>query len=361
MNSHAHVVHIVPAPFDARDGIIGGAERYALELARHMAERCPTTLVSFGAAAREETIGKLRVRVIGHAHFVRGQRTNPIASGLLRELRAADIVHCHQQHVLSSSIAAIYGRAASKPVFVTDLGGGGWDISGYVSTDNWYRGHLHISEYSRAIAGQRDNPRAHVILGGVDTAKFVPDRSVTRDGSALFVGRLAPHKGVDLLLEALPEDLRLVIIGRPYNEQYQSHLYDLAKNKRVEWRHDCDDASLVSAYKTASCVVLPSVYESSWSPRNIVPELLGQTLLEGMACGAGVICTDVASMPEIVVDGECGLVVPPNDITALRSALRKLTSDGQLSNSMGLKGRARVLERFQWSTVVDRCLALYAD
>ena len=50
-----------------------------------------------------------------------------------------------------------------------------------------------------------------------------------------------------------------------------------------------------------------------------VPELLGQTLLEGMACGALAICTAVASMPEVVTDGETGFVVPPNDPAAMRA------------------------------------------
>ena len=54
-------------------------------------------------------------------------------------------------------------------MFVTDLGGGGFDVSAYVSTDRWFHGHLHISEYSRKVAGHERNPRARVILGGVDT------------------------------------------------------------------------------------------------------------------------------------------------------------------------------------------------
>src|SRR2546425_2287554 len=68
------VMHIVPALFRADDGVIGGAERYALELARNMADVVPTTLVSFGKRSSEETFGSLKVKVLGHTHFVRGQR-----------------------------------------------------------------------------------------------------------------------------------------------------------------------------------------------------------------------------------------------------------------------------------------------
>src|SRR5947207_9019441 len=139
-----HVLHVVPGLFGA-GGVVGGAERYALELARHMADATPTRLVTFGDAERRERVGGLEVRVIGGAWRVRGQRTNPLAAALVSELRKADVVHCHQRSVLASSLSAIFCRATGRRVFVTDLGGGGWDLSAYVKTDGWYHGHLHIS------------------------------------------------------------------------------------------------------------------------------------------------------------------------------------------------------------------------
>ena len=145
------VLHIVPALFGGSDGILGGAERYALELARHMADEVPTTLVSFGEKDRHESIGRLSVRIIGNPWYVKGQRSNPVALSLLGELLKSDVVHCHQQHILVSSLSALACRLSGRKVFVSDLGGGGWDISAYLSTDRWYHGHLHISEYSRKI------------------------------------------------------------------------------------------------------------------------------------------------------------------------------------------------------------------
>src|SRR5205807_6078716 len=102
MTRPPHVLHMVPALFSNGDGITGGAERYVFELARHMAEEVPTTLVSFGEKPRRETDGRLAIRVIGDPWYVRGQRTNPIALSLFSELLGANIVHCHQQHVLST-------------------------------------------------------------------------------------------------------------------------------------------------------------------------------------------------------------------------------------------------------------------
>lgn len=354
------VMHVVPALFDADDGIVGGAERYAFELARHMAEAVPTTLIAFGARAREERVGRLRVRVLGRTHHVRGQRTNPIAPGLVGEIRAADVVHCHQQHVVASSVSAAVCRLTGRRVVVSELGGGGWDVSAYVSTDRWYHAHLHISEYSRRVSGHAGRPWARVILGGVDADKFAPAPAAVRDGPVLFVGRLLPHKGVDDLVRAVADDVPLEVIGRPMDPAYLEHLRALAAGKQVVFRHDCDDAAIVRAYQRAACVVLPSVYHSAHSPATAVPELLGQTLLEGMACGAPAVCTDVASMPEVVADGVTGYVVPPNAPRALGDRLRELRADPGTAAEMGRAGRARVLARFTWPAVVRRCLDAYA-
>lgn len=354
------VVHVVPALFSSNGGVVGGAERYALELARHMAQRVPTRLVSFGDEAREERVDDLRVRVIGDPWYVRGLRFNPVSWRLFGELRGADVVHCHQHHVLASSLSAISGRLTGKKVFVTDLGGGGWDLSAYLSTDRWYTGHLHISEYSREIAGHAGKPWAHVISGGVDTGKFSPDPALPRDGGVLFVGRIMPHKGIRYLVAATDPETPLLVIGRPYAPEFFEELRALAAGKPVTFRHDCDDAAVVEAYRRALCLVLPSVYRTSGGHETLVPELLGQTLLEGMACETPVICTAVASMPEIVEDGVSGFVVPPNDPAALADRIRWLREHPAEAREMGRAGRRRILERFTWPAVVERCLRYYS-
>lgn len=360
MRSGARILHIVPSLFGAGDGIYGGAERYALELARHMAEHAPTTLVSFGEAERVETVGNLRVRVIGNPWYVRGQRTNPVAFALLAELRRAEVVHCHQQHVVSSSLAAAVARLTGRRVFASDLGGGGWDVSAYVSTDRWYHGHLHISRYSRRASGHEGSARAHVIMGGVDAEKFSPAREGEEgERPALFVGRLMPHKGVDDLVESLPGGMGLELVGRPYHEEFVADLRRLAAGKDVRFRHDCDDAALVEAYRRALCVVLPSVYRTRYGGETRVPELLGQTLLEGMACGVPAVCTDVASMPEVVEDGVTGFVVPPNDPGALNAKLVWLRENPARRREMGDAARRRVLDKFTWPAVVRNCLEIY--
>lgn len=352
------VLHIAPAMF-GDDGVVGGAERYALELAKHMAATVPTQFAAFGDQPRTGQMGELAVRVLGPATYVRGQRGNPISGSLLSEIRRADVIHCHQQHILASSLASLACRLTGRKVFVSDLGGGGWDISAYISTDRWYHGHLHISEYSRNIFGHRNKPWAHVIYGGVDTEKFSPDQTIRRDGTVLFVGRLLPHKGVDDLIKAAPPDVPLEIIGRATHDRYFSDLRALAEGKRVSFRTDCSDEQIIEAYRRASCIVLPSVYQTMYGDQSPVPELLGQTLLEGMACGAPAICTDVASMPEVVEDHVTGFVVPPNRPDTLREKLLWIRDHPAETSMMGKAARNLVTDKFTWPAVVRRCLEIY--
>lgn len=354
------VVHLTPTLF-GDGGVFGGAERYSLELARHMARVVPTALVSFGQRPRRfATPEGLEVTVLGPAWHVRGQRFNPLHPGIARAVASADVVHCHQPHTLAAELAALLARATGRRVVASDLGGGGWGFSGYVRTDRWFHRHLHISEYSRRVAGQADDPRAAVVLGGVDAGLFCPDPAVPREPLVLYVGRLMPHKGVNYLVEALPPGLSLELVGRPYDERFTAELRRLAAGKPVRFRHDCDDAELVRAYRRAACVVLPSVYTTLYGDETKVPELLGQTLLEGMACGAAAVCTDVASMPEVVTDGETGFVVPPNDPAALQARLEWLRDNPTEAARMGAAARRRVLDRFTWPAVVRRCLDAYA-
>lgn len=352
------VLHIVPAIFGSK-GIVGGAERYAYELARHMAHDIDTTLVAFGAEDSEYVVDGLRVRTIGSFWACRGQENNPFSVQLVPEILRADVIHCHQQHVIASSAAAALSRLSRRRVFVSDLGGGGWDVSAYVSTDRWFHAHLHISDYSRKVFGHALASWAHVIYGGVDTGKFSPDERVAREPLVLFVGRLLPHKGVDDLVQGLPDGIRLEIIGKPYHADFLARLHQLAEGKDVCFRHTCGDDELVNAYRRASCVVLPSVYRNCYGESSRVPELLGQTLLEGMACGTPAICTDVASMPEIVIDGVTGLIVPPNCPEAIRGKLNWMADHPAEARAMGNAGRQTVLERFNWPSVVRRCLDIY--
>jgi glycosyltransferase involved in cell wall biosynthesis len=352
------VAHLVPARFGP-NGVVGGAERYVFELARHMARHTDTRLVTFGERDEDVEMDGLRVTVAATRWLVRGQRANPMAWRAISAVSRADVVHCHQQHILATSLAALAGRVRGRRVFCTDLGGGGWDISGYVSTDRLFHGHLHISRYSRHVFGHDGLATARVIYGGVDADRFSPG-SEPRDIPVLYVGRLLPHKGVDAVIEALPAGVEAVVAGPAADARFVEDLKRLSSGKSVRFVHDADDAQLIALYRRARIVILPSVYRDRYGNDTRVPELLGQTLLEGMAAGAATICTDVASMPEIVQHGVTGLVVPPNDIPALGAAIAQLAGDAVRTAEMGRLGRERACSTFSWSAVVDRCLEAYA-
>lgn len=355
------VLHLTPCLFGPERGITGGAERYVVELARHMATRIPTRLLAFEHQPRRETCGSLEVRTLRPAGYG-GCSWNPLPPpGFIRELRWADVIHCHQYKLCIASLSALYGRLSGRPVFATDLGGAGRDISSYVSTDRWYRGHLHISEFSRRLAGHAGGDRARVIYGGVAHDLFRPDESVVRDAGALFVGRLLPHKGVDVLLRALPNEMPLTIVGREANPAYLQLLQKLAEGRQVRFVRDAGDSDLADLYRRARCVVLPSVHRTAFGDEIRAPELLGQTLLEGMACGAPGVCSDAASLPEVVRDGKTGFVVPWGDAQALGERLGWLRDHPQEARDMGRAAAEEVRLRFAWPRVVDACLEAYRD
>ncbi len=178
-----NVVHLVPAIF-GEDGIVGGAERYAMETgAAHGVATCQhaSSLSATAIAASRAEPWRFVSSVLRGTCVDSG--ANPFHPGLFSALEDADVVHCHQQHVLMSSAAAAWCRLRGKRVFVSELGGGGWDISAYVSTDAWFHGHLHLSEYSRRIFRARA-----VVLGASHRRwsgheRFSPDRAIARGGN----------------------------------------------------------------------------------------------------------------------------------------------------------------------------------
>jgi glycosyltransferase involved in cell wall biosynthesis len=352
------ITHVVPALFGTA-GVFGGAERYVYELARAMSEVVPTRIVSFGEKASTRQEGRLSVTTFV-ARAVRGQAQNPFSprlAGLVRD----PLVHVHQPYTVMGSFLGVLRRAVRRPTFASDLGGGGWDVSSYVSTDRLFSGHLHISRYSQSLARHGGSVPSRVVYGGVDSEKFRPGTAKCVPGRVAYVGRLLPHKGVDVLIQALPERASLVVLGRVADADYLSHLHGLARGKAVCFVHDATDADILEAYQTARCSVLVSVHEDYRGRHTEVPELLGQTPLEAMACGSPAVVSDAASLPEVVVDGVTGFVVRQRDVEGTRRALEQLLADDALRERMSLAARRHAVETFSWSAVVERCLAAYRE
>jgi glycosyltransferase involved in cell wall biosynthesis len=356
------VVHVSPTAFGA-GGLLGGGERYPLELARALAAEVDCELITFGKErAAWRAPGGLRVRML-RAHAYRGGHpAHPVAPALVGALRDADLVHAHQFRSTPALIAAVSARLRGQQTAVTDHGLQGSDWGGRLHA--LFDHFLLVSAYS---GRELHAPPARTvpIYGGVDPERFVPG-SEPRAG-VLFVGRLTPHKGVDRLLAALPPGAHLTVVGSeghdplPPERDYPAALRQLAVGRDVRFVVPAPDAALPSLYRGAQVFVLPSVHHTMYGRAIRVSELLGLTLLEAMASGTPVIASRLGGIPEIVEDGVTGFLVPPGDVAALRERLAYLLDRPRLAAEMGAAARERVLARFTWQACAARCLAAYAS
>jgi len=349
----ATVVHVSPTYF-ASESVIGGGERYAEELCRAMSARVPVRFVSFGPRAVSERITDRFERVILKS-WTRDRMT-PFSPLFPAALQGARVVHCYQLNTLPTFAAAVLSRLRGVPVFVSDLGGGGWTPGYHVNIARWLSGHLPISRY----AAQK-LPAGHVssgvIYGGVDLEKFLPREKLRHDGSVLFLGRILPHKGIHHLIEGLPAERRLRVIGPIGSADYLNRLKSLAAGKRVEFVHGMSDTEVADQLRRAAVLVHPTPTDSSGNAG--ASELLGLAVLEAMTSNCPVIVTRAASLPELVEHGISGLVVPPNDPNAIGAAIQRVIADFKFWMRLAVEGRNRVVTEFVWDKVVDRCLRAY--
>jgi glycosyltransferase involved in cell wall biosynthesis len=354
------VLHVSPLLFGP-EGLVGGGERAAYGYASAISELLPTTLVTTGRRRERRLDGNLRIEIYPSPGFLRGQRFDPVCYRFLEQVRSADVVHCHLYRVAMSQLAILTGASLGKRTFVTDMGGVGTHFDPETPVERCLSGVIAISDFSRRLL-PADVP-ALVAPTGVGEPfldadePLVPDTSLPR--RVLYVGRIMRHKGIDVLIEALPKGVGLDIVGRVYDEEFYELLRLRAEGLEVRFVHDATDEDLVRAYRQALVTVLPSVYEDVFGGRWELPELLGCVLQESMACGTPAICSDVGGMPEVVEDGVTGWIVPPSDPAALGQRISQLLADPGLRARMGRHARDRVLRRFTWPTIARRVLNAY--
>ena len=356
------VIHVAPTAFGSA-GLFGGGERYPLELARALAQEVDCELITFGNAASDRRDGRLRIRVLRPLARIGGHPARPIVPSLPRALSGADIVHAHQMRSPASVLAALTARVRGHHAVVTDHGLQGSPWGGVLP--RLYDRFLTVSRYS-ATEIRSPARKTRIIYGGVDSTRYSPERAAPRDG-LLFVGRLTPHKGIDVLLRALPPDAALTVVGSEGHDPmlpergYPDLLRSLATGRRVRFAGAVRDAELAAAYRRAVAVVLPSVERTCYGRAIAVSELLGLVALEAMASGTPVIASRVGGLPEVVEDGETGFLVPPGDVAALRQRIETVLGDRALASRMGAQARARVLARWTWAQCAQRCLAVYRE
>jgi glycosyltransferase involved in cell wall biosynthesis len=354
------VVHVVPTPFGA-GGLLGGGERYPLELARALARDVDCELVTFGrrASAWREP-GGLQVRVLRRLGLLRGHPAHPVAPQLCWNIRGADLVHTHHPRSAPSRLATLVAAVAGQHRVSTDhgLGGGAWATAGVERF-------LTVSQFSADTLGVPP-ARTRVIHGGADPARFRPDRDDRRAG-VLYVGRITPHKGLDRLLRALPAGAALTIAGstghdrRAPERDYPALLREAAARRQVRFTGPVPEDDLPVLHRRAAVFVLPTVEETCYGRAVGITELLGLSVLEAMASGTPVIASRTGGLPEVVRDGDTGFLVTPGDVGELHDRIDELLRDPRRAQRMGEAARADVLDRFTWHRTAQRCLRAYGE
>lgn len=375
----------------------GGVERHVAELAPRLATRGHRVDVYTSdlyrefpwqrlppAVPREQTTG------FGAVHrlpvwSLPGELHYPFFRGLQAALERdrPDLVHAHTYGTNQVAVARRVHRHLGTPFVLTAHFHPIWSIEG-----GWAR-HRIRSFYDRRVAGPvlreaaavvvqtREEERLlrslHLPLSRVIVvppgytprpspplgARTFRDRFGLHGPFVLFVGRLASNKGLLELTDAFASLARddptaeLVLVGEDggMGGPVAARVHALGLERRVHLLgHLDDDALVAAAYREARLFVLPSEYEA-----------FGLVLLEALAQGTPVVASRVGGIPEVVEEGQAGLLVPPRSPTELAAAMRRVWDDPALAQRLGEYGRDHVVPRFSWDGLADRLDALYRE
>lgn len=208
-----------------------------------------------------------------------------------------------------------------------------------------------------------------VVPAGVDTTLFTPgDRAEARrmldipvgDPVILFVGRIDPIKGIDVLLDALcglrremwlTAPPRLLLVGGGEGEPAFEQLIErvAAQNllHQIDFIGSVPHEQLPVYYRAADVVAVPSFYES-----------FGLVAVEAMACGTPVVASRAGGLAFTVDDGQTGFLVPYNDPVALTARLHAVLADAELRDAFGERATIAA-QRFGWPVIASRVVHIY--
>ncbi len=382
--------------------VYGGAGMHVAELTRQLRNLISLEVRTFGEQHEEGPGWLVRGYPAPTEQRAGDDRLRPAWEAFARCLAMAadpsdaDLVHCHTWYTHLGGL--LVQHASSVPLVITvhsleplrpwkrEQLGGGYDLSSWVE-----RTALESADAVIAVSqGTRDDvlghfavkpERVHVIHNGIDAEFFAPDPATDAlerhgvDASrpyVLFVGRITRQKGLMHLVHAIgrldPEIGVVLAAGQPDTPELAAEVESgvaAAQRERpnVVWIPEMlSREEIRQLYSHAAIFVCPSVYEP-----------FGITNLEAMACERPVVATAVGGIPEVVVDGETGLLVPvefspdepmspadPDRLAAdLATAINALMADPDRRGRMGVAGRRRAVEEFSWSSIAARTVELY--
>lgn len=331
-----------------------------------------------------------------HAKFLDPLQRNLEMVGAVR---SPDIVHCHtwythlagclaKQLTGARLVLTTHSLEPHRPWKAEQLGtaynGSTWiERTAYRNADGIIAVSEAMKDDVQSLYGV-DPDRVRVIHNGIDPDEYLPTeapdllvrRGIDPDAPiVLFVGRITRQKGILHLVRALPHlrpDAQIVLCaGAPDTEEIGREMAEMVEAARavspakIVWISEMlPREAMIGLYGEADLFVCPSVYE----PFGIIN-------LEAMACETPVVASAVGGIPEIVVDGETGLLVPfaaegggsaeprnPDSFSrALADAVNSLLDDPARRAAMAAASRKRVVERFSWRSVAEATLAYYGE
>jgi len=375
--------------------IYGGAGVHVAELVKVLRQSIEVKVRCFGEVRDEsDTYAYLHPAAFDSANGALQTMATDLA--MIEDIAATDLVHSHTWY------ANFAGQVASKlhgvPHLITAHSleplrpwkelqlGGGYRLSSWIERSAYEdaTGIIAVSAGMREdilrAYPQIDPAKVTVVHNGIDLQAFQSAQdfdSVRANGvdpdqrSVLFVGRITQQKGLPYLLKAarqLPADVQLVLAaGAPDTPEILQEVTDLVEELRkvrsnVIWiQKHLSRPELIALLSAATVFACPSIYEP-----------LGIVNLEAMACSIPVVATATGGIPEVVADGETGLLVPieqlsdgsgtPLDeklfVANFAAALNKMLESSQLTD-FGQAGRLRVEQNFSWNSIAEKTLSVY--
>ena len=349
--------------------IHGGLETYCWEAGRALARRGHhvNILAGTGGTARHNEVTLVQFP------FTRDERWPDFGTRFRRLMERMSFARHSMRHLLAARYDAVIvnkpfdfptlWRAKARGLEAqTVFRSGGRD---FFCGDRWFAGAvdhwLSTSLYNARQVEARYHRPVGVIHNGVDADEFRPlprgGEFRTRFGVGtdafvlVSVGRLVGLKGLRVVIEALPglPGAHFIIAGEgPEQQRLAQRATDLGVAGRVHFAGRVAHEELPRLLAHADAFVQPSVGEESF----------GISIVEAMACGLPVLASSLGGMPEIVLPGETGELLPPGDVTAWTAAIGRLVEDGGYRRRLGAAGRRRAEEHFTWAANARQLEAL---
>jgi glycosyltransferase involved in cell wall biosynthesis len=357
---------------------IGGVENYVYNLSRGLVglgHEVTVLCANEPKSDKEELMDGIRVKRLPYAGKIANTNITPsLPIEILRE--DFDLIHAHLPTPWSADWSALAAAAKRRPMVLTyynDIVGEG-AMERIARLYNWVNLKFVLKKASKIIIIQPDyiNASPHLkghekkvvsIPVGVDLERFRPLATRADEKTLFFLSvldRFHRYKGLDDLLLALSAvkkevpDVRLIVGGGgDLLEHYRNLSECLGLAENVEFLGRVPDDMLANYYNRCGIFVLPSV--------SMAQEGFGMVLLEAMACGKPVICTDIVGVADEVKAEGAGLIVEPSNVDQLAGAICHLLQNGSFAQKMGEVGRRLVEERYGWEKVAKRVEEVYEE